>query len=279
MILPLTPSLLPNADAILQAAFDQPQSYLPEMGRYVELQPDGYFADFEGDQLAGVGGAVDYGQFAYVGLMAVHPNYQRRGIARRLMQHILAGLSARGMPAVLLDASPKGFPLYQSLGFHDVEDSSRYVQTETIITPPPPSAVRLLTAADLPALAALDTPVFGADRSQLFRLLLRDFPARAFAAQDETGQLSGFLFDRGHVLGPWVALREQDAEALLQAALNLPSERTLRLVIPAANHAAAALLPRYGFRRVYACRHMRLGEMPAPERRDLVWAQTSYAVG
>lgn len=275
----LTPDLVEPADELLMAAFGKPEKRLADLLRNLELQPDGYFLAYEGDDLAGMGGAVDYGEFAYVGLMAVHPRYQRRGVARQLMSHILGWLEKRQTPGALLDASAMGYPLYQAMGFVDVEDAAVYQQPEPVIVPPPPACVQPVLPEDLPDLAEFDRPIFGADRSELLALLLRDFPQRAWLVRDRDGALSGYLFAKGRRLGPWAALRQADADALLLAALNAPMEGPPSFVTPASNRQAHWLFLRYGFQRMSACRHMRRGRLPRVERRDLVYAQTSYAVG
>ena len=45
------------------------------------------------------------------------PEYRRRGIARRLMEVILAWCRREGFANVFLHASPEGRPLYERLGF------------------------------------------------------------------------------------------------------------------------------------------------------------------
>jgi GNAT superfamily N-acetyltransferase len=47
----------------------------------------------------------------------VYPEYRRRGIARQLMQEILAWCKAAGLARVCLHASDQGRHLYETLGF------------------------------------------------------------------------------------------------------------------------------------------------------------------
>jgi len=46
-----------------------------------------------------------------------HPEYRRRGIARQLMQTVIAWCKAEGLVRVTLHASDQGRQLYESLGF------------------------------------------------------------------------------------------------------------------------------------------------------------------
>ncbi len=46
-----------------------------------------------------------------------YPEYRRRGIARKLMQHMIEWCRNEGLAMVYLHASEDGRPLYESLGF------------------------------------------------------------------------------------------------------------------------------------------------------------------
>jgi GNAT superfamily N-acetyltransferase len=57
------------------------------------------------------------GRRGYVLNVYTHPDYRRRGLARRLMLVIEAWCREHGIPVLTLHASPDGRPLYESLGF------------------------------------------------------------------------------------------------------------------------------------------------------------------
>lgn len=46
-----------------------------------------------------------------------HPEYRRRGIARQIMQTMIAWCKQQGLARITLHASEHGRPLYESLGF------------------------------------------------------------------------------------------------------------------------------------------------------------------
>jgi GNAT superfamily N-acetyltransferase len=54
---------------------------------------------------------------AYVLNVYTEPAYRRQGLARQVLQTIIAWCRERGFKAVLLHASDAGRPLYQELGF------------------------------------------------------------------------------------------------------------------------------------------------------------------
>lgn len=53
-------------------------------------------------------------------MLCVHENHQRRGAGTLLMQWGLKHAEKVGLPAYL-EASIYGYPLYQKLGFHDID--------------------------------------------------------------------------------------------------------------------------------------------------------------
>lgn len=66
------------------------------------------------------------------------PGYRRRGLARAVMEDLLAWFDGRGLSRVDLNASPDGQGLYRSLGFADHPDPtlSRKIPPPGPATPP-----------------------------------------------------------------------------------------------------------------------------------------------
>lgn len=268
------------ADALLMAAFGAQESRAADLRRYLTIQPDGWFVAHEAGALIGMGGAVNYGPFAYIGLVSVHPETRRRGVARTLMNHLLAWLDACGVPLVRLDSTDMGYSLYLSLGFKDCGTACVFRQ-EQWVRPDPATCleVETLDPASLPALVAFDTPIFGADRTRIFHALFSDYPGRCLVTRDAAGQISGYVFATHRLLGPWVANDPASAELLLRAALCLPWEDVPRAISACENPAASELLARYGFEHIRTGPHMLRGGSEIPGQRALIYGQTSFAIG
>ncbi len=282
-IRPLTQSDFPACDAILSSAFGTLETRVPELQRYLAFQPDGWFvADVDG-QPAGMVGAVDYGPFAYLGMMAVFQHQQGRGLGRALMEHCLAWLDTRGCPMTLLDASPAGALLYPKLGFVDDDRSDVWVQpTVASLKPERGGDIRVesLRPEDIPAVAAFDAPIFGAHRPAVIEAYRSEFPDRALVARDENGMIAGYLIVQWRRIGPWAACTSQAAEALLAAALSLPFEFGSPMTIcTASNTAAAEILGRAGFRPERPHRHMRRGGAANPINHARIFGFASFAIG
>ena len=108
---------LASAGAVLNGAFRSDHSWDDELARYLALQPEGWLlAEREGVP-AGTAGALDYGPFAHIGLVAVRPDLQRSGVGLALMERLLAWLDARGCPATVHPARGQG-PVGRRHGLH-----------------------------------------------------------------------------------------------------------------------------------------------------------------
>jgi GNAT superfamily N-acetyltransferase len=264
---------------IAASAFGPSRHRASEIRRYLRWEPNYWvLAEFRG-QPAGVVGSTDYGPFAYIGMMTVRKELQRRGIGGAVFRRLLEWLDEAGVSFLRLDATEEGFPIYAGNGFEVVDRAVRVEHPEPPRLSTIPGPVRLLGPSDLDDLVAFDTPIFGAERAQLFGAFLEDFPDRSFLSTDGSGQITGFLFAQHRRLGPWVARSSDDAEALLQAALTLSFQGLPAAVAPGANPAALELLDRFGFVWKRESRHMQRGGSGVPGDRAAIFGLTSFAVG
>ncbi len=268
---------IPAADRIVMASFGQSESRLDEMRRYLEIQPDGYFVAEQAGILLGMVGAIDYGAFAYIGLMVVWPEFQGRGIGRLLMERLLVWLDQRGTPS-LLDATEMGYPLYKKMGFVETDLSSVYIQDQPVERQPVNAPIYSLHPDDLDELVAFDTPLFGADRRNVLKVMLRDYSGGTLATRDEAGRISSYIIIRDGRLSPWMAHDPASAEQVLQAALASNLSGKPVALIPGANKAGIQILERYGFSFKRSCRHMQRG-LTTERRRTQTYGLVSYAIG
>jgi GNAT superfamily N-acetyltransferase len=267
------------ADSIVRSAFGLSESRIAEICRYFTVQPDGWFLANIQDEPAAVVGAINYGPFTYLGMMTVRKDLQRQGIGRALLQHMLNWTQKQGISFLRLDASEVGFPLYARFGFSVLDQALLFQLHDQTHSSNYPQHVRRLRIEDIQALAEFDAPIFGASRAALFRALLTDFPDRAFAVHDKSERMAGYLFAQSRRLGPWAARSPQVAEALLQAAMTLPYDGLPLAIAPKLNLAAADLFERFGFQLKLSNRHMQLGGSTLPGQRNIIYGQTSFAIG
>jgi GNAT superfamily N-acetyltransferase len=278
---PLTGAELDATNQVIKAAYNNPYGREETLRCYLALQPDGTCIVKEHGRVVGFGGAIDYGPFAYIGLMSVHPAMQRHGIGQLIMDSLLNWLAARGCPTALLDATPAGKPLYERSGF--VEEDTTVVMRRPMqsgsLPQKPLERVSILDEHDLPALVAFDTPYFGAERTALLTAYRLDNPRRVLVTHDDHGQITAYLIAQPFILGPWVSRTPEEAERLLASALALPFERDLNVFVSAQNADALDLLERHGFNRHRTLSHMRKGKPIQRSRATALYGQTSLGFG
>ena len=276
----LTDTDLNMADAILQAAFQRPGSWLRELGIIHKLQPAGAFLAHDHETPVGVVFSLMYPDFTYIGPLGVHPDFQRLGIGFVLMEHVLEWLEQQGVMRVVLDASPKGQSIYEKLGFAAFDRVNIFQRQSGELVSQPPSKVQHLSLRNLDLITIIDKQAFGTDRSKLLVALLNEYPQRAFCLNDKGGTANGYLIAQEKSIGPWVSKNKEGAELLLKAALSLSfSNGPLTVIVPNDNSDATELLQNYDFERVRLLRHMRKGSKKPAGQREKVYGQTSPSLG
>lgn len=279
---PLTDELLDEADRVLMAAY-RSSSRRDELAFYQSLKPNAWLAATVDGEVAGLGGVTCYGPFAWLGLMAVDPAMQRRGIGQALVEALIVRAREIGSPVVLLDASDAGAPVYARLGFV-VDDRVRVYTRELSASKLDGDSlarrsVTPLTLDDLPTLVDFDARFFGASREALLAASLHLYAGHVFATHNESGALTGYVVVQEQRFGPWVAATPEAGEALLMHTLTLSYSGTLSVLVPALNRDAAKLLERSGFTSSRELRHMRFGGEPGLQRRERIYGQASFAIG
>jgi GNAT superfamily N-acetyltransferase len=167
------------------------------------------------------------GRFAWISMVLVTKEHQRRGLATRLLRRCIAEIQTAGLVPVL-DATPAGREVYRGLGFADSWGFQRYMRRETVgpqaqVDLPSGVSILPISDADWPTLCVYDAGIFGADRGELLARLRGRVPAvEKLAIRD--GKIAGFILGRdGRVatqIGPLVADDETIARALLAQALD-----------------------------------------------------------
>jgi len=270
---------LETVDTLLQLAFQRPGSWLTELGIIRNLQPAGTFLAHDRETTTGVVFALKYSDYAYVGPLGVHPDFQRQGIGFVLMERILAWLDGQEVTRVALDASSMGQSIYEKLGFVPFDQVNIFQrQSEGPIFQPPPDAQHL-SPQNLDLITATDKQAFGTNRSRVLQALLDCYPQRGFFLKDEQGNIASYLIAQERSIGPWVAQTKTDAELLLKAALSLSFDGPISVIVPQENAEATVLLEGFGFEKTRVLRHMVRGANTPAGQRDKVYGQSSPSLG
>lgn len=275
------------ADPILIQAYNSGHSFQAELESYLRLQPDGWFFAVDGETPVGVGGVINYGAFAYIGLIAVAPTVQRRGVGKMLMEYLLGWLAERGCFSARLVATYSGASLYSKLGFiqDDVTVAYRLENLEHAGRIHKGGAgvgekgMVVLRAEDLEELTAFDTPIFGVNRRVVLASYLAALPGRCFATRARGGRITGYIVAQHDALGPWIAQTPVEAEALLVRALTLPFEQAPAVRTHTSHTAAVHLLTKHGFSERRIFKHMYHGSKEPLQQKDQLYALASSAIG
>ena len=259
--------------ALMAAAFGNPR-FGPTVARLSRM-PNAAIHVLEADGALRAGAAVvDYGQVAYLGIVGTDPAMQGRGFGRRIVEAALAPVPADRV--ILLDASPSGAPLYEKLGFIDV-DASVVLEAQGPVEAPPVPGLAPMAAADLPDVAAYDAAVFGADRATGLRELFREHPAGMVCRRD--GRVVGYGLRHPDRVGPVLA-EDQDTAAALVAALSARAPAgPMTITVPSSHAAMLDHLHRSGVPELRRLRHMRRGGDRHPSDRGRIAAMASFHLG
>jgi GNAT superfamily N-acetyltransferase len=221
----------------------------------LRLAPAGSFAAVANGRIVGTAIGIDYGRFAWIAMMLVDPASRGQGLGARLLEAAMGAVPSDH--PIRLDATPMGRPLYQRYGFEDEAMLSRHVAEAAARRQPPVEdskrwarRVRALTAADLPAVAALDRAVFGANRRVLLEWALEGASQYAHVVDASAGVQycvgrPGRLFDQ---VGPVVADNDEDAKMLVSAALQSAQDRAVVADVFDARGGFAEWLGQCGFK-------------------------------
>ena len=212
--------------------------------------------------------AINYANtVAWIGMMLVDRDYRGRGISKLLLKEAIHKL--KKCASIKLDATPAGRPVYQKLGFIDEHTLYR-------MTHPSVSKISLkdrsveteqIRPGDIPEVAGFDKRVFGADRTELIKLLYENYPELAWLIR-ENNRVVGFCLGRRGKnftqIGPVSASSLKHTKALIQSAGNQITGQAVVVDIPADKSETKLWLESSGFISLRPFERMYLSNNPHP---------------
>lgn len=240
--------------------------------RVLRYEPNGCFTALSGERLIGTATTTTYGKdLGWIGMMLVHPDFRRRGIATALMRRSLSYLRDKDVHCIKLDASPEGQFVYEQLGFLAEWKFHRWERSadQPSQTVRPNQAVRRVDQ-----LVELDRIAFGADRSAFLHLL--DEVSFTISTEDGFGMIR--FGRRASYLGPVTAATAESAEHIIRSLVG-PITGRVFWDIPGLNTEAEALAELLGFHPVRDLTRMTLGQMQQEPYTSMQFAITSPETG
>jgi GNAT superfamily N-acetyltransferase len=269
-----------TVDNLVRAAYKSERSYARDLKQYLQLQPACSFVAKTDGSVVGFGGVIIYGPFAYIGLMATHPDMQGQGIGRQMLNEIIAFTEAHNCPTIFLDARAAGVHLYQSLGFVDIDltivfglegTGPRIRDHRYKIAPARP--------VEFSELLTFDSLAFGANRGPLLRYYYDESPKHFLVARDSSGKIDGYAVVQPMTIGPWVVSSPIVAKELLSRAIEFPFEGGPQVMVSNSNTEALDLLVEFGFKMQRSVRHMRRGRSIVRGRATAIYGQATLGFG
>ncbi|GAA0550499.1 GNAT family N-acetyltransferase [Actinomadura livida] len=229
-----------------------------------------YGVDDGNGELAGTVVCTPYGKdVAAISMVLVAKRFERRGLGGRMMRHVM---DEAGTASTCLTATDYGRPLYERMGFRSMGLCTTYTGVSEGSSHR--SATKPVEEADMAAVHALDTEVFGADRSQVVDGL-PTFCETLRVVRDGTG-IAGYggAWRNGAqvIVGPIIA---QDAETALTLVDEVVPEGLVRLDIDHRHPELIDWAERHGLRPAFTTTIMEFGAPVAndPSRLFLPVAQ------
>jgi GNAT superfamily N-acetyltransferase len=260
--------------------------------RIMHLSAEGCRCIEDDGKIVATATLLPYGtRLAWIGMVLTRPEYRRRGLARLLLEDVIAIAERRGIHTLKLDATEEGRPLYEHLGFvvekiverwgrdgKELNSAKADVDHDAVARPDCSSS----NISD--GLFGLDTEAFGVSRKGLLELLSHS------GSRNVTSR--SYIFSRpgrtARYLGPCIANSDTEARQLIAAHLEDPANRREEQEdsVPhgwywdllSANAEAVRCAESFGFTRRRVLWRMRRGQMM--ENNDaMVYAIAGFELG
>lgn len=195
-----------------------------------------------------------------LGIMNAHPDAFGRGVARRLLQHVVDLADRLALPVRLVSSAVNldSFSLYSRAGFVPravFQDLCLPVPATGLpFAAPGQVCVRRARPADAAAMAALERRTCGIDRERDFRHFLADREGlwQALVVDGADGGIDGFLVsvlcEATSMLGPGCMRDETTAAALIATGLDRFRGRAPVWLVPADRPVLVQQMYRWGAR-------------------------------
>jgi len=200
-----------------------------DISRIIDLDPNGVFCA----RLAGDGFDIPAAtcvvsplgkQNTWIGMILVHAELRRHGIATVMMRHCIQHAIDRGKVINGLDATPMGSTVYVNVGYAGTFRIWRsFFQTEEFAEAKPARARPVAGEEELEEVIRYDSSCF-LERGNVLRALYADSDGDAYYYPGDSGKVSGYAFGRpGRIrafVGPVMADSEEIAADLLAAVVS-----------------------------------------------------------
>ena len=242
-----------------------------DLTRILKLDPKGSLVATESSRRVAVITTTQYGRkLAWIGNVIVDRNYRGAHIGRTLVQHAVRYLRKSNVEHVALYCFDENVKFYRRLGF--VRDVP-FVRLRRKPIPLRSASTAAPQALPLQKLLSADKKAFGADRSRLIRMVLRNEDAWYVGFSNGRSAKSYLLvkkYKELYELGPWVCISPPKAQPSEMLSLILAEITGKPIEVSCLrDHQAFGLFKKCGFRvmnhgyRMYYGRVPQIGKLEA----------------
>ncbi|MDC0275453.1 GNAT family N-acetyltransferase [Verrucomicrobiales bacterium] len=233
--------------------------------RLVEHAPEGCFLIEHDGKPAGTATTTSYGtDLAWIGMVLVHPEFRRLGLATALLNHCLNYLLVeKKVRCVKLDATPDGQKVYEKLGFQVEYGLARWERNSEPFDENPNRG-----QIEIPSYK-LDHIAFGADRSKFLDQMLQN-SSRSISIDECFGTIREGM--SAAYLGPVISDDRKIGERIISDLISTSPSSHIFWDIFDDNPDAIRLAESLGFIKQRKLIRMWTGDSNLADRPEFQWA-------
>jgi GNAT superfamily N-acetyltransferase len=228
----------------------------------VNLEPQGCFVLFHGEERVGIATGVGFGKVGWFGNFIVKEDARGAGAGSLLIKSAIDYLKRKGAETIGLYAYPHLAKFYEGFGFE--ADIDFVVLKGKADVPATKEVLKAAKKRDVPALIDFDCKCFGANRKKLLEQILLKKGNLCYVSTENnevTGYVAAKVYDKMAEVGPLIcrANRVNSAMLLLESVLSRLSGLDVFMCIPEKEKELLTVLCEAGFEEYFRVVRMFLG--------------------
>jgi len=182
----------------------------------VQLEPQGCFVLFHGEERLGIATSVSFGKAGWFGNLVVKADARREGAGNFLTRHAIDYLKSKGVETIGLYAYPHLVKFYEHFGFES--DIDFLVLKGKAAFPAAQGILQAAKKLGVPEIINFDCHCFGANRKKLLEPILLNKGNLCYVSTENneiTGYVAAKVYGKMAEVGPLICHTNRAEESLL----------------------------------------------------------------